>query len=134
MTKGLFLRAFFAALVASSIALGGAFGLASQIRKRALAVSHEQPETTKQGPRPSMPIEEATKAGRKLFLNSCAHCHGEDARGDEGPDLHDLEVSDRRIATVIKRGIKGEMPSFAKKHSDTEILLLLVYLRSLSRM
>jgi mono/diheme cytochrome c family protein len=125
MTKKLFLRAFLAALVASSISLGGAFGLAAQIRKQARAVSHEQPESTKQMPRPNLPIEEATQKGRKLFLNSCAHCHGEDARGDEGPDLHDLEV--------IKRGIKGEMPSFSKKHSDAEISLLLVYLRSLSR-
>jgi mono/diheme cytochrome c family protein len=133
MMKGLFLRAFLAAFIASSIALSGAFALASQIRKQAWAVSHEQPESTKQVPGPSMPIEEATKAGRKLFLNSCAHCHGEDARGDEGPDLHDLEVSDRRIATVIKRGIKGEMPSFAKKHSDADVSLLLVYLRSLSQ-
>jgi mono/diheme cytochrome c family protein len=133
MTKKLFLRAFLAALVASSISLGGAFGLAAQIRKQARAVSHEQPESTKQMPRPNLPIEEATQKGRKLFLNSCAHCHGEDARGDEGPDLHDLEVSDRRIAAVIKRGIKGEMPSFSKKHSDAEISLLLVYLRSLSR-
>jgi len=133
MTKGLFLRAFLVALVVSSIALSGAFGLASQIRKQARAVSHEQPQSTKQVPRPNLPIEEARQEGRKLFLNSCAHCHGEDARGDEGPDLHGLEVSDRRIATVIKRGIKGEMPSFAKKHSDAEISLLLVYLRSLSQ-
>jgi mono/diheme cytochrome c family protein len=131
MTKGLFLRAFLAALVASSISVGGAFGLASKIRQRAHAVSHEKPESTKQMPRPNLPLEEARQKGRKFFLKSYAHCHGEDARGDEGPDLHDLEVSDRRIAAVIKSGIKGEMPPFAKKHSDAEISLLLVYLRSL---
>jgi mono/diheme cytochrome c family protein len=78
-----------------------------------------------------LPAEVTTKKGRTLFLHSCAHCHGEDARGDEGPDLHELEVSDRRIVVVIKHGIKGEMPSFAKKHSDEEIALLIVYLRSL---
>jgi mono/diheme cytochrome c family protein len=105
MTKGLFLHAFLAAFVASSIALSGAFGLAAQIRKQARAVSHEQPESARQLPAPSLPNDEAAKAGRRLFLNSCAHCHGEDARGDEGPDLHDLEVSNRRIFTVIKRGI-----------------------------
>lgn len=69
--------------------------------------------------------------GRTLFLQSCAHCHGEDARGDEGPDLHDLWVSDRRIATVVRNGIKGEMPSFAKKHDALEIALLVSYVRSL---
>jgi len=72
-----------------------------------------------------------TQQGRILFLNSCAGCHGADARGDEGPDLHDLQVSDRRITNVIKTGIKGEMPSFGKKHSDAEIADLLAYVRSL---
>jgi mono/diheme cytochrome c family protein len=28
------------------------------------------------------------KSGRTLFLKNCAHCHGADAHGDEGPDLH----------------------------------------------
>lgn len=69
--------------------------------------------------------------GRRLFLASCAHCHGADARGDDGPDLHALEISDRRITTVITRGIKGEMPSFAKKHGADDIAALIVYLRSL---
>ena len=127
----IFIRALLAASIAGAIALGGAFGLSVGLRKQASAVSHEQPEWTKQVVRPKLPPEEAVKRGRTLFLKSCAHCHGEDARGDEGPDLHELEVSDRRIVTVIKRGIKGEMPSFAKKHSDEEVGLLLVYLRSL---
>jgi len=52
--------------------------------------------------------------GRKLFFDNCAHCHAVDARGDEGPELHALDMSDRRIATVVRQGIKGEMPSFAK--------------------
>jgi mono/diheme cytochrome c family protein len=127
----LFFRALIAALVGAALALGGAFWLATQLQKRAMAVSHEQPEWTKLVPRSNLPQEVAVKNGRTLFLNSCAHCHGADARGDEGPDLHDLEISDRRIVNVIKHGIKGEMPSFAKKHSNDEIALLLVYLRSL---
>ena len=52
-------------------------------------------------------------------------------RGDEGPDLHDLEISDRRIANVIKKGIKGEMPSFSRKLNDAQIVQLRAYLRSL---
>jgi len=127
----LFFRAFIVAFVGAVFALGGAFGLAARLQKRVVTVSHEQPSWTKQIAHANFPLEIATRKGRTLFLNSCAHCHGEDARGDEGPDLHDLEISDRRIVTVIKKGIKGEMPSFTKKHSDEEILLLLVYLRSL---
>jgi cytochrome c peroxidase len=34
--------------------------------------------------------------GRKLFLKNCAHCHGADASGDEGPDLHRLDWTDEQ--------------------------------------
>jgi len=125
------IRAFIAALVGAVVALSGAFGLATQLHKQATASSHEQPESTKQVLRPNLPPDVAAKKGRTLFLNGCAHCHGEDARGDEGPDLHELEVSDRRIVNVVKHGIKGEMPSFSKKFTDEEVSLLVVYLRSL---
>jgi mono/diheme cytochrome c family protein len=69
--------------------------------------------------------------GRHLFLMNCAHCHGDDARGDEGPDLYNLHKSDARIHQVITGGIKGEMPSFAKKLGDSEIRQLTAYLRTL---
>ena len=75
-------------------------------------------------------LTEATQ-GRRLFLMNCAHCHGDDARGDEGPDLHNLHKSDARIHQVITGGIKGEMPSFAKKLGDPEIRQLTAYLRTL---
>jgi mono/diheme cytochrome c family protein len=70
-------------------------------------------------------------AGQKLFERNCAHCHGEDARGDEGPSLHNLKLSDARIANRIKDGVKGEMPRFGSKLSDEEITALTAYLRSL---
>ena len=62
---------------------------------------------------------------------NCAHCHGDDAHGDEGPDLYNLRKSDARIHQVITAGVKGEMPSFAKKLGDPEIRLLTAYLRTL---
>jgi mono/diheme cytochrome c family protein len=75
-------------------------------------------------------LADATQ-GRHLFLMNCAHCHGDDARGDEGPDLYNLHKSDARIHQVITGGIKGEMPSFAKKLGDPEIRQLTAYLRTL---
>jgi mono/diheme cytochrome c family protein len=66
-----------------------------------------------------------------LFLSSCAHCHGADARGDEGPDLHRVEVSDRYIANTITHGIKHEMPSFKRKLGAEDIARLTAYVRSL---
>jgi mono/diheme cytochrome c family protein len=69
--------------------------------------------------------------GRTLFLNSCAHCHGPDAGGDEGPDLRHAGITSGRVAKVVKNGIKGEMPSFAKKHNDRDVSALTAYILSL---
>ena len=69
--------------------------------------------------------------GRRLFLKNCAHCHGEEARGDEGPDLHGIKKSDEWIARRIRDGVKGEMTAFGEKFSDQDIRDLIAYLRSL---
>jgi mono/diheme cytochrome c family protein len=69
--------------------------------------------------------------GHKLFLMNCAHCHGQDARGDEGPDLHGVTKSDARMTAMIKNGIKGEMPKFGAKLTDAEVQALIVFVRSL---
>jgi len=58
-------------------------------------------------------------------------CHGDDGHGDEGPDLHNLVISDARIAAQIKNGKKGEMPSFAKKYDTRQIAAVVDYVRSL---
>jgi mono/diheme cytochrome c family protein len=70
-------------------------------------------------------------AGRLLFLKNCAHCHGADAHGDEGPDLHKLDVSDEWIANRIRNGKAGEMTAFAGKLQPSEIKALVAYLDSL---
>jgi mono/diheme cytochrome c family protein len=69
--------------------------------------------------------------GYTLFMMNCAHCHGADARGDEGPDLHGVTKSDARIASLIKDGKKGEMPKFSSKLSDAEVQALVAFVRSL---
>lgn len=74
--------------------------------------------------------EEASRGGT-LFQRNCAHCHGDDARGDEGPDLHNLKKSDGRISKVISQGIKGEMPAFGSKLKDEDVKALIAFLRTL---
>ena len=69
--------------------------------------------------------------GYTLFLRNCAHCHGSDARGDEGPNLHGVTKSDARISSLIKNGIKGEMPKFGEKLTDTDVQALIAFVRSL---
>ena len=70
-------------------------------------------------------------AGRHLFLKNCAHCHGADARGDDGPDLHNLDWTDAEIAARIRNGKKGQMTAFAGKFSAENIGEVLAYLRTL---
>jgi mono/diheme cytochrome c family protein len=126
------LEALSVAVLTSVAVLSGTALLAHNLRQRAAAVSHEQASTEALFPSTPVYTPEAIAQGRKLFLNTCAHCHGIDASGDEGPDLHDLQVSDRFITNTIKQGFKGEMPAFGKKYSDTEIAELRAYLRSLN--
>jgi mono/diheme cytochrome c family protein len=129
MTTGL--KAVVLALLAGGVAVSSALGAAHLLRQRALRTSHQQPT-------PELWVERATTTtpqlvvqGRKTFVTRCAHCHGIDARGDEGPDLHDVQVSDRYIANTILRGIPHEMPSFAKQLKPDDISALTAYVRSL---
>jgi len=75
----------------------------------------------------------AVMRGHDLFLMNCAHCHGDDARGtDEAPDLTKLNKSEARIASVVKNGIKGEMPRFSQKLTDADVKMLIRFIRSLN--
>jgi mono/diheme cytochrome c family protein len=123
-------RFLFAAL-AGALALASAYGLSLGLRHVASKGSHQQPipEAWFETATPSTPA--LVSQGRALFLSSCAHCHGADATGDEGPDLHGVEVSDRYISNIITYGIKHEMPSFKKKLGHDEIIRLTAYVRSL---
>jgi mono/diheme cytochrome c family protein len=120
-----------AATAVSGATLGLTLAYGRVLQRDAARTSHQQPIAHDWGE----PVTPTTPAlvtqGRKLFLNSCAHCHGADASGDEGPDLHDLQVSDRYIAHMIIFGEPHEMPSFAKKHDAADIAALTAYLRSL---
>ena len=49
----------------------------------------------------------------------------------QGPDLHNLAISNARIAAQIRNGVKGEMPSFEKKYDAQQIAALVSYLRTL---
>jgi mono/diheme cytochrome c family protein len=120
------------ATLAAALALASACGLSLSLRRIESKTSHQQPtpEAWFETSTPSSPM--LIKQGRALYLSSCAHCHGADASGDEGPDLHDVEVSDRYISNTITRGIRGEMPSFRKKLKSDDIVRLTAYLRSIS--
>ncbi len=124
--KGMFLG-----LAAASGLLGVAFGLSPLFRPNKAANAITEQQTSLVAVTPTEVMREAAKRGHGLFDHSCAPCHGDDARGDEGPSLYNLAKSDGRVTTIIKGGIKGEMPSFAKKFSEADIQALIAYLRTL---
>ena len=70
--------------------------------------------------------------GRTFFFQSCAHCHGQGADGGEdAPSLLKLQISGAHMALVIQSGIKGEMPSFAKKYNGQDTAAIVAYLKTL---
>jgi cytochrome c oxidase cbb3-type subunit 3 len=124
-------KAMVAAICASGTALVSMLGIASIMRHGASTIPVPTLVTTAQAVVKSPELTADAAQGRHLFLMNCAHCHGDDARGDEGPDLHDLHRSDARIHEVITAGIKGEMPSFGKKLGDSDVRQLIAYVRTL---
>ncbi len=72
-------------------------------------------------------------AGHTLFLTNCAPCHGANAQGDDGPNLHALQLPDAVIAEAIQNGFKNEMPPFGKKLKAGEVKLLTAYVHSLQQ-
>ena len=121
-------RASVLALTAAFLSLGSAWLLAEAILL--------MPGAALSGPADAPTVEvstvpEVVHEGADHFAMSCSECHGDDAHGDEGPDLHNLAISNARIARTIHNGIKGEMPTFAKKYNDAQIAAIVSYLRTL---
>lgn len=119
-----------APLIGTAIAaatLGSTFAIAAYMQvppKRAVAFSRQDAQTQRFA-------DPLVASGRKLFLMNCAHCHADDATGDEGPDLHGLHKTDARLRLLIKNGIKGEMPRFGEKLHNEDVDALVSYLNSL---
>ncbi|MBU3575064.1 cytochrome-c oxidase, cbb3-type subunit III [Polynucleobacter sp. UK-Mo-2m-Kol15] len=78
----------------------------------------------------------AREMGQRLFLNSCAQCHGSDAGGSKGfPNLTDgdwlYSGSPENIKTTLINGRNGVMPAYGHLES-AQIVDLANYVRSLS--
>lgn len=111
--------------------LGLTFGFAPFLRSSQAATSGPKNAAWGDAAAQVAAMGAQAQSGHSLYERNCAHCHGDDARGDEGPTLYDLAMSDGRISKRIKEGIKGEMPKFASKLNDAEIAAVTAYLRTL---
>src|SRR6266571_3851920 len=125
MKLSLELKGIILGTVAGLAAIGIAFAAGGMVQPRPTAASGAAEALV------IPPTGTPANQGYKLFMLNCAHCHGTDARGDEGPDLHGVTKSDQRIVATIKNGIKGEMPKFGAKLTDTDVQALIAFVRSL---
>jgi mono/diheme cytochrome c family protein len=119
-------KALLWALLCGSVSLGGALLIASPVQKMS-----NWPFFTGVSSSALVASPPLLAQGAGYFAQSCGDCHGDDGHGDEGPDLHNLGISNARIASQIKNGTKGEMPSFSKKYTDQQIAALVAYVRTL---
>jgi mono/diheme cytochrome c family protein len=115
------------AVKGSMVWLGLSIGLAASM----LARDAKAADTNQLGQETKGATTSPADRGRHLFTHNCAHCHGDDARGDEGPSLYDLAKSDKRLTKLITEGIKGEMPKFGEKFSESDVRDLISFLRTL---
>lgn len=79
----------------------------------------------------------ALSAGRNLFVNHCAQCHGSDARGARGfPNLADAEWQwggePGQILTTIANGRTGVMPPLGAALGEENTELVIDYVLSLA--
>jgi cytochrome c oxidase cbb3-type subunit 3 len=82
---------------------------------------------------------DANATGQRLFANSCAMCHGSDARGARGfPNLADNDWlygnSFDTVLQSIANGRAGAMPVMVGSLEDSAIAELVVYVQSLTGM
>jgi mono/diheme cytochrome c family protein len=69
--------------------------------------------------------------GKIAFERVCAMCHGEDAKGDQGPSLIPMTLEYDDLLSKVRQG-GGEMPAISKtKITDDELKQVLEYLKSL---
>jgi mono/diheme cytochrome c family protein len=124
------LKASFVAAGVSLLTLSVTFAVAGLMQQRYTTIAAQPPSKIDIAPQESGNVGLVDR-GHRLFLMNCAHCHADDATGDEGPDLHGLRKSDGRIAAIIQNGIKGEMPRFNQKLNDADVQALIAFLHSL---
>jgi mono/diheme cytochrome c family protein len=84
-------------------------------------------------PPPSTAAAPASKLDvPQLFATTCGWCHTEGGRvAGKGPQLMSTARSDDFIRNRIKNGKEGAMPAFGTTFSDSDISVIIVYIRNL---
>jgi mono/diheme cytochrome c family protein len=85
-----------------------------------------------QTPPPSTAAPSSKLDVPQLFATTCGWCHTDSGRvAGKGPQLMNTARSDDFIRNRIKNGKEGAMPAFGTTFSDSDIDLIIVYIRNL---
>ncbi len=94
------------------------------------------PQKDRERTNPYRDQPDAVAAGRRIFLDHCAHCHGADAEGTKKrPSLKSTrvqqEATDGDLHWLLVNGNRGQgMPSWIKL-GDPQIWQVICYVKSL---
>jgi putative heme-binding domain-containing protein len=72
--------------------------------------------------------------GRQQFLQNCSTCHGVNADGEVGPDLHGVvaKLGDSAVHDIIRRGVPATAMPGSATMSERQIVDTVAYLQNLS--
>jgi putative heme-binding domain-containing protein len=98
------------------------------------AAQHED-TSEKKSKNPAIGDAIAIAAGQKLFLTSCAGCHGPTGDGGRGPNLRERgawhPMDDEAMFAIVRKGVPGtDMP--ALNRPENEIWQIVAFVRSLT--
>jgi mono/diheme cytochrome c family protein len=125
-TPGLFSKALFVIILCSVTMLATSNG----------AWLASVPQKDRERANPFRDQLDAVAAGRRIFLDHCAHCHGADAEGTKKrPSLKSArvqqEATDGDLHWLLVNGNRGQgMPSWTKL-GDPQIWQVICYVKSL---
>ncbi|MBO0912188.1 MAG: c-type cytochrome [Acidobacteria bacterium] len=129
--------ALLVSLVASLLGLAiGADDPVAGKRGASEAPFRKTPERARLRPNPLASDPNAIAAGKKLFRDHCAQCHGQAAEGGKAPSLDSLEVENAtagEIFWLLTNGVvRRGMPDWSKL-PEPERWQLTAYIKALSR-
>lgn len=95
------------------------------------AAGQESPADQQSPTSPATPAD--PEQGKHLFAQNCAPCHGADAGGGDGPNLHGVPASlgDTTVQGIVRRGIPGTAMPGSSTLSDKQAANIVAYLRTL---
>lgn len=125
-------RIFFALLSCAAFCAPGAYAQTGAKPGPMQSGTHTQkPAEAAPAAQTATPQQQPMDVGA-LFATSCGWCHSSGGReAGKGPKLMGTALTDDEIASRIRNGKTGQMPSFAGAFTDPQMRDIVAYIRAL---